>query len=82
MANQWMITKDLIDDGANEGRKSAGFKPGKPMTVKFRMYDDDMELYFTGIMEEEDFHPLDDFGMPGYGCTTLETNIGLGWDIL
>jgi hypothetical protein len=82
MANQWMITKDLIDDGANEGRKSAGFKPGKPMTVKFRMYDDDMELYFTGHMQKLDFEPLEDFGMPAYGCTELQYNTGKGWDTM
>ena len=43
---------------------------------KFRMYDDDNILYFEGRqisdMDSTGFEPLDDFGMPGYGCTRID----------
>lgn len=44
---------------------------------KFRMYDDDGELYYSGrIITDEpgtelDFAPLDDFGKPNAGCTEI-----------
>lgn len=47
----------------------------------FRMYDDDDELYYTGRLvvsgnlthddEVACFGPLDDFGMPNAGCTSI-----------
>jgi len=43
--------------------------------VRFRMYDDDGEHYYSGTLimdgEAEGFEPLDDFGMPGAGCTEI-----------
>ena len=39
---------------------------------KFKMYDDDGILYYEGLSSEEDFSPLDDFGMPNAGCTYIE----------
>jgi len=39
--------------------------------IKFKLYDDDGELYYEGSMQVEDFHPMDDFGMPNSGCTEL-----------
>jgi hypothetical protein len=84
MANQWMITEDKINTPkVEESRKSTGFKTGKQLPVRFRLLDDDREVYFMGRMEEEDFHPLDDFGMPGYGCTIIETSVnGKPFEIL
>lgn len=45
---------------------------------KFRMYDADGELYYSGriITHDEpgtlaDFSPLDDFGKPNAGCTEI-----------
>lgn len=74
MANQWMITADKIDNGESNGRKSAGFKSGVKMPVLFKMYDDDNILYFEGVMQEQDFHPLDEYGV-GFGCTGMKTSI-------
>jgi hypothetical protein len=42
----------------------------------FRMLDDDGELYYEGrfigdIDDEEAFGPLDDFGMPNAGATSI-----------
>ena len=41
------------------------------LNVRFKMYDDDGEVYYEGRMQIEDFHPMDDFGMPNSGCTEL-----------
>lgn len=48
-----------------------------PKARPFRMKDDDGELYYEGMIvadpgSEEDFAPLDDFGMPNAGCTSIE----------
>lgn len=75
MGNNWVITKDHINDGKNEvGTASVGYDSSRlsSMVVRFKAYDDDDNLYFEGLMEEEDLHPLDDFCMPGYGCTYIK----------
>ena len=78
MRNQWKITKDLINEcfgtETEEEITSSRFAFEREMPIFFRMYDDDDVLYFEGVMEIEDFHPLDDFGMPAYGCTWMETS--------
>lgn len=42
--------------------------------VDFKMYDDDGEHYYSGVIfgEYGGFEPLDDFGMPNAGCTWIE----------
>jgi hypothetical protein len=72
MSNQWKITKDVIDFGEANGVTSNDYQKDTELPVRFKMYDDDGELYFEGRMETPDFHPLDDFGMPGYGCTEIK----------
>lgn len=53
----------------------AGFKNYKGESVqKFKMYDDDGILYYTGLFigdEAEMFGPLDDFGGPNAGATEI-----------
>lgn len=59
---------------------------------KFRLYDDDSELYFTGEMVCENgsdpvnspdiFAPLDDYGMPDSGCTSIEVLEERGWRVI
>lgn len=46
--------------------------PGK----RFRLFDDDGELYFSGTLygDYTGFEPLDDFGRDGYGCTEIHIN--------
>jgi hypothetical protein len=56
-----------------------------PQAVPFRMLDDDGELYYTGavlIGDEEDaeLKPLDDFGKPNAGATTIELRRGPVWE--
>jgi hypothetical protein len=40
---------------------------------KFKMFDDDGELYYSGYAKPDaDFDPLDDFGTPNAGCTEIQ----------
>lgn len=82
MTNQWIITKDIICDGESVGVTSPSFDKAVEMPVKFRLYDDDDNLYLEGEMEDHDFDPLDDFGMPSYGCTTLKYREHGSWKYL
>ena len=80
MKYAWAITKDHIENGVTEGL--TGPANGEldynaivthPHKQKFRMLDDDGELYYEGYLVGGDgFEPLDDFGMPGAGCTTIQ----------
>ena len=87
---KWRITKDHIGIGEADGvsgpwgcpddSKDAGFT-----WTKFRMFDDDGELYYEGVMNEhcEGFEPLDHFGAPNAGCTFMKilTSENL-WEVL
>lgn len=59
-------------------RLSAG-RIGKP----FRLLDDDREVYYEGRYAGPDddtlLAPLDDFGMPGAGCTIIQYRDGGKW---
>ncbi len=55
--------------------------PGSPLArsadfTRFRMYDDDSELYYEGTLWDptdcHDMAPLYDFGMPNAGCTRID----------
>ena len=44
---------------------------------RFRMKDDDGEVYVEGVLvdlsgDASGFEPLDDYGMGGLGCTSIE----------
>jgi hypothetical protein len=54
---------------------------------KFRMKDDDGEVYYVGRLvgdadSEEGFCPLDDFGTPDAGCTSIEYLKNGKWEVL
>jgi hypothetical protein len=90
----WIITKDYIADptapkGTNAnavgivGPRSAKLTAEQilnhPQGKRFRMRDDDGELYYEGIMvvtpedgDEAELRPLDDFGTPNAGATSIE----------
>lgn len=78
----WYISIDKICDGSDEGQFNCNFRDGvntlercKKMKnkVKFRMSDDDGEIYYYGYSNDSSsFDPLDDFGMPNAGCTDIE----------
>ncbi len=53
--------------------------------VLFKMYDDDGEHYYTGLcilpdgLTDEAFRPLDDFGTPNAGCTSIKYRNASGY---
>ena len=57
-----------------------------PKKEVFKMYDDDDILYYTGQIAGDDFtgfEPLDDFGMPNAGCTSIKYKNKTGqWETL
>lgn len=90
----WTITKDYIAEpnapkpsNANAvgmvGPRTAKLTSEEivrhPQGRRFRMRDDDGELYYEGVMvvtpedgDEAEFRPLSDFGAPNAGATTIE----------
>ena len=92
---QWTITKDLIAEpdapagtnlnaaglvGPSAATMTAAQITGHARAVSFRMRDDDGELYYEGVMVGDDlFAPLDQFGMPNAGCTSVEVFDGRRW---
>ncbi len=84
---RWIITKDIIDDGDDNGIMSFDGPPRENFpSKKFRMFDDDGELYYEGIAEPDDecseFEPLDDYGMPNAGCTEIKYFENGEWETL
>lgn len=90
----WIITKDHMDPDAVLACGPHGADKSKIAELKsgfghaFRMRDDDGELYYCGRLfgdknSEEGFAPLDDYGMPNAGCTSIEYRDESGqWKIL
>lgn len=97
----WIIVKDYteddqeLDDSGLTGPRFIDPEIGARLTRgegrKFRMYDDDGELYYEGRIitnddggSEIDFCPLDDFGMPNSGCTRIDYlgSDGKTWETL
>jgi len=91
----WIIDKDLLypehQEGVHSGPGVIGPRNIHPdieaqllagKGEKFRMFDDDDELYYEGrILHDEDrpeahfdcgFEPLDDYGTPNSGCTRID----------
>lgn len=64
----WTITKNIIDN-------VPALTAPEDQTLKFRLRDDDGNIYFIGMMVEDFseaiFDPLDGFGA-GYGCTDIQ----------
>lgn len=71
---KWVITKDIISDGDDVG---VGNYKGNPkfLDTRFKLYDDDGELYYKGRMStdggDDIFDPLD-WAMSNVGCTELQ----------
>lgn len=94
----WTITKDHIrdpehdrDDAGTHGPSGATLTADQiaanPKALEFRMCDDDGELYYTGKYlgpdDETLFAPLDDFGTPNAGCTSIHYKNAQGaWEQL
>lgn len=74
LANHWIVTRDLIDDGKMLGARSQLTPIGMTedqLPVWFRVFDGDGNLYFEGKMAMADFEPLDELGR-AYGATELK----------
>ena len=79
MDNCWTITKDLIDGEAVGvcGPRACGLSAEEIAAhqdaTRFRLKDDDGAVYYEGVLVGGDgFEPLDDFGTPNAGCTSIE----------
>lgn len=101
----WTITKDYIADpsapkpsnanavgvvGPRNAKQTADEIIRHPQARRFRMKDDDGEMYYEGFMvvlpedgDEAEFRPLSDFGTPNAGATSIEYQRGDGtWEVL
>lgn len=83
----WIITKDHLNDEVVEvlgpsiitDKEIEILKKGKGKS--FRLYDDDHTLYYSGkLIGEDEFEPLDDYGTPNAGCTTIEVFENGKWE--
>lgn len=93
-AYAWIITRDHLDEPGSDysalgvtgpadasTELLADVQRSGPHRHRFRMYDDDGELYFSGCgtwlpdadaIEEGCYGPLADYGAPDSGCTLIE----------
>ena len=46
---------------------------------RFRLLDDDGEIYYEGFLIGDEFAPLDDFGEPNAGCTSIQVQENGAW---
>lgn len=79
---RWTITKAPVAVGESGVKFQT---PRESETMKFRLLDDDGEVYFYGVMiptnEEIIFAPLDEFGLD-YGCTSIEVFENGKWEMV
>ena len=90
----WRITEDKLHEKDPEifEKSSVGVcshnYDGRKLEYRFRMKDDDDEIYYYGEAnscdDDKAFNPLDDFGMPDSGCTSIEyyNETTKEWEIL
>lgn len=51
-----------------------------PDAKRFRMLDDDGETYYEGfLVGDDEFAPLDNFGEPNAGCTSIQVQENGAW---
>lgn len=84
----WAITHNVLDGPSEEfpfqGQFSFTEILSHPLGVPFRMLDDDGIVYYEGIFvplsdDATGFEPLDDYGRPNDGCTSIEYREGKEW---
>ena len=83
----WRIDRDRIEDGNANGVQGPWDCPDGDLTAiygapeKFRMLDDDGEVYYYGRLWGEcyGYEPLYDFGMPNAGCTRIDFRVDGEW---
>jgi hypothetical protein len=77
MAYRWKITKDHLDGSDAGVQGPRGLDPKTTANrAHFVMKDDDGVAYYEGDIygDFDGFEPLDDFGMPNAGCTSIWYN--------
>jgi len=80
----WIITEDKTGcDPDRTGAASVDHDQAAKLSYRFRLLDDDGEIYYEGLSDNDsDFSPLDDFGEPDAGCTEIQYfNAGI-WEVL
>ncbi len=86
----WIIDIDHIADlklkrGSNQNAvglvgPSSYSGDGSELSHRFRLVDDDGEVYYEGRSgDDSDFGPLEDFGGPNAGATTIQYWLDGGW---
>lgn len=85
----WRIDYDHLDNvpSAVTSRDYDAAKDAE-LTLRFRLYDDDGNLCYSGRMHPDDddeeaaFAPLDSYGTPNAGCTYMTLLEGGKWNHL
>ena len=86
----WKITKDHINEGERDDvmptfHQTLRHDYSDLMIHKFKLYDDDGQLYFEGLSTNQDcesaFQPLD-WAMADAGCTDIKYLTPRGWESL
>lgn len=71
----WVITYDHLDERAHLFGRFKLHEGREKLIHRFRLYDDDGVLYFSGLSSDKDsekaFAPLD-YCMDSYGCTRID----------
>jgi len=80
--NPWIIDVDHIADPRampRSNQNAVGVRgphnysgDGKELRCEFQMFDDDGVLYYSGRSANVGFEPLDDFGTPNAGATSIK----------
>ena len=86
----FLITKDNINDGEDKGYSNRKEKEAidkiKEKGKQFRLLDDDDNIYYYGKcltdFGENAFKPLDRFGTPNAGCTSIQYKMKGSWETL
>ena len=82
----WLITVDVINREHPEDMRKMPIESDtsvKDTPYKFRLLDDDGEVYYYGVSSNSSsFAPLDDFGMPNDGCTEIQYKKNGVWETL
>lgn len=88
----WKITYDHLEDkevNIQSVDMDEGLAEHYQMTqTEFQMFDDDGELYYSGInygdwTSEDGFRPLDEYGEGAAGCTEIKYKNAAGeWETL
>lgn len=82
----WKITATNADLTSRTGWTSVDYVEGMDLPFRFRMLDDDRNVYYEGVSSDNDsddaFAPLDHLGTPDAGCVSIEYLSNGQWEEL